>query len=177
MILSMSPECQESRKSRTTFISALLLVLASVFTAVHAAESAEMKVVRDFLDSWHSGDIDKIMGFFAADCYYANYPSLSGDDPVIKGNDKIRAFLTPFLRKDPLTVPFKFRTEVDNIVGGADGVALERHDVFDTGNLHHSVPVAGFFRVKSGKITYWVDYFDGAAFQPVTTIMTTYARK
>ena len=85
-----------SRKSVKFLLASLLWVLASVFTAVHAEESAEIKVVRDFLDSWQSGDIDKIMGFFAADCHYANYPSLSGGDPVIKGNDKIRAFLTPF---------------------------------------------------------------------------------
>ena len=159
------------------WLTTLLLASMSFCVTVHAAESAEAKVVRDFLGSWHSGDVDKIMGFLAADCYYANHPSLSGDDPVIKGSDKIRAFLTPFFRKDPLTVPFKFHTELDNIVGGDEGVALERHDVFETGSLHHSVPVAGFFRVKDGKITYWVDYFDGAAFQPVTTIMTTYARK
>jgi len=144
--------------------------------AARAEDSTEAKVVRAFMEAWHSGDVDRIMGFLAADCYYANHPSLTGSDPVVKGIDNIRTFLTPFFRKDPLTVPFKFHTEIVNVVGGAEGVAIERRDVFETGNLKHSVPVAGFFRVKDGKITYWVDYFDSGAFQPITTIMSVYAR-
>lgn len=153
------------------FVSCLLCV-----THAHAEDSSEAKVVRAFMDAWHSGDVDRIMGYLAPDCHYANYPSLTGSDPVVKGLDNIRAFLTPFFRKDPLTVPFKFHTEIVNVVGGAEGVAIERRDVFETGNLKHSVPVAGFFRVKDGKITYWVDYFDSGAFQPITTIMSVYAR-
>ena len=156
--------------------SILLLSLCGWATA-QAADSAESRVVRDFLASWNSGDVDKVMSFFAEDVYYANHPSLSGPDPVIKGLDKIRAFLAPFLRKDPLTVPFTFHTEIDKVIAGDDGVAIERHDVFDFGALHLSVPVAAMFSVRNGKITYWVDYFDGAAFGPVTAIMTAYARK
>ena len=67
--------------------------------------------------------------------------ALSSPDPVIKGLNKIRAFLGPFLRKDPLTVPFTFRTEIKNVIAGEAGVAIERHDVFDFGALHLSVPV------------------------------------
>ncbi len=154
----------------------VLLTLGSWANA-HAADTAESKLVHDFLASWQSGDIDKVMSYFAPDVYYANHPSLSGPDPVVKGLDNIRAFLGPFLRKDPLTVPFTFHTVIDNVIAGADGVAIERHDVFDFGALHLSVPVAAMFRVKNGKITYWVDYFDGAAFVPVTAIMTAYPRK
>ena len=154
---------------------ALLTVCGGL--AAHAAESAESKLVHEFFESWHAGDIDKVMSFLAPDVYYANHPSLSGADPVIKGLDKIRAFLGPFLRKDPLTVPFTFRTEINNVIASEGGVAIERHDVFDFGDLHLSVPVAAMFRVKNGKITYWVDYFDGAAFVPVTAIMTAYPRK
>ncbi len=155
----------------------MLLVAACVLPSVYAEDTAEAQLVKDFLASWQSNDIDKIMSYLAADCYYANYPSLSGSDPVIKGHDTIRAFLTPFFRKDPLTVPFQFHTEITNVVAGSDGVAIERRDFFDTGNLHQSVPVAGFFRVKDGKINYWVDYFDGIAFQPITTIMQTYSKQ
>jgi len=155
----------------------LLLTLSTFGQLALAEESPEAKVVRGFLDSWHSGDIDKIMAYLADDCYYANHPSLTGADNVVKGIDTIRTFLTPFFRPDPLTVPFKFHTEIVNVVSGGEGVAIERNDIFDTGNLHHSVPIAAFFKVKNGKIVYWVDYFDGNAFQPVTTIMTTYMRK
>lgn len=155
----------------------IALLTVCGWVSVHAAESAESKLVHEFFESWHSGDIDKVMSYLAPDVYYANHPSLSGPDPVIKGLAKIRAFLGPFLRKDPLTVPFTFRTEIKNVIAGEGGVAIERHDVFDFGALHLSVPVAAMFRVKDGKITYWVDYFDGAALVPVTAIMTAYARK
>lgn len=156
---------------------AVLLLSMGSSANTYAADTAQAKVVREFLASWQSGDIDKVMSFFASDVYYANHPSLSGADPVIKGLDNIRAFLSPFLRKDPLTVPFTFRTEIDNVIAGEDGVAVERRDVFDSGQLHLAVPVAAMFRVKDGKISYWVDYFDGAAFGPVTAIMSAYPRK
>lgn len=155
----------------------ILLLWVCGWTNVHADETAQAQLVRDFLASWQSGDMDKVMAFLASDVYYANHPSLSGADPVIKGLDNIRTFLTPFLRKDPLTVPFTFHTEIDNVIAGADGVAIERRDVFDFGELHLSVPVAAMFRVKNGKISYWVDYFDGAAFVPVTAILSAYPRK
>lgn len=156
---------------------AIIFLTVCCLPGAFAEDTGDAQLVKDFLASWHSGDIDKIMSYLSEDCYYANHPALGGSDPVIQGYDTIRAFLTPFFRKDPLTVPFKFHTEIDSLVAGGGGVALERRDIFETGNLHHSVPVAGFFRVKNGKINYWVDYFDGGAFQPVTTIMETYARK
>lgn len=154
-----------------------LLLCLGCFAEADAVETAQAKVVRDFLAAWHSGDLDKVMSYLASDVHYANHPSLSGADPVIKGLDNIRAFLTPFLRKDPLTVPFTFKTEIDNVIAGEDGVAVERHDVFDFGELHVEVPVAAMFRVKDGKISYWVDYFDGASFGPVNAIMSAYPRK
>ena len=159
-----------------TLVAVLLLCVCG-FGNAQAADSAETKLVREFFAAWHSGDIDKVLSFLASDVYYANHPSLSGADPVIKGLDNIRAFLGPFLRKDPLTVPFTFRTEIGNVIAGGDGVAVERRDVFDFGQLHLSVPVAAMFKVKDGKIVYWVDYFDGDAFGPVTAIMTAYPRK
>ena len=36
----------------------------------------------------------------------------------------------------------------------------ERVDMFDTGTKKISLPVAGVFEVKNGKISAWRDYFD-----------------
>lgn len=142
-----------------------------------AAEMAPAAIVQGFLDSWKSNDIDKIMAFVSDDCHYANVPTLSGGDGVITGRAKMREFLAPFFTKEPLTVPLKFRTEIKHVIAGGDGVALERVDYFDVGSAHYAVPVAAMFKVKNGKINYWVDYFDGSTFGPVGTIMATFPKK
>jgi limonene-1,2-epoxide hydrolase len=36
--------------------------------------------------------------------------------------------------------------------------------------------VAGFFKVRSGKIAYWKDYFDGPTIQPIITLMSSLAK-
>lgn len=135
------------------------------------------KVVSDFLDAWHTHDVDRIMSFVSEDCHYENHPSLTGANPVIKGRAAMREFLAPFLMKDPLTVPFEFHTEIKFTVVGDGGVASERVDHFVIGNGRFALPVAGFFKVKDGRITYWTDYFDGPTIEPITLIMKTFARK
>lgn len=161
--------------SRYRFVAVLLLLLLPA--APVSASDADAKVVGDFLAAWHTNDVDKIMSFVAEDCHYENVPSLTGDNPVIKGRAAMRAFLAPFFVKDPLTVPFKFHTEVKMTVVGDGAVASERVDYFEVGNSTFALPVAGFFKVKDGKITYWVDYFDGPSIEPVSLIMKTFAKK
>ena len=165
------------KNSRNLFAMVLVLACMSVMPAASAQDTAETKIVQAFLASWASHDISKIMAFISDDCYYKNVPSLSGPNPVISGHQAISAFLAPFFVKEPLTVPSKFFTEVKNVVAGGEGVALERVDNFEFGSTKIAVPVAAMFRVKNGKITYWVDYFDSGAFAPVTTIMAAFAKK
>ena len=165
------------KTSKILAVMALVLLCIAVVPTVFAQDTAETKVVQAFLASWDSHDITKIMAFISDDCYYKNVPSLSGPNPVISGHQAISAFLAPFFAKDPLTVPSKFFTEVKNVVAGGDGVALERVDNFEFGSTKIAVPVAAMFRVKNGKITYWVDYFDGSVFAPVSTIMGAFAKK
>lgn len=117
------------------------------------------------------------MSFVSDDCHYENVPSLSGDNPVILGRQKMREFLAPFFVKDPLIVLFKVTTKIKDTVSGGGAVALERVDYFEIGNSKIVLPVAAMFKVKDGKITYWIDYFDGAAIAPVTTLMTTLMKK
>ncbi len=153
------------------------LVFATAVPSAQAEENAAAKVVHEFLASWDSHDIDKIMAFVSDDCHYENVPSLSGDNPVIMGRQKMHEFLAPFFIKDPLIVPFTVRTEIKDTIAGGDGVAIQRVDHFAIGNSKFALQVAGLFKVKEGKIVYWIDYFDGAAIAPVTTLMTTLAKQ
>ena len=59
----------------TSLVGIALLTLCG-WVSAHAAESAESKIVHEFFESWHSGDIDKVMSYLAPDVYYANHPSL-----------------------------------------------------------------------------------------------------
>lgn len=142
-----------------------------------ADEGADAKVVRAFLASWGSLDVEKTLSMLSEDCYYQNVPALSPGDGSIKGRPKIREFLTPFLRGDALIVPFKFYTKVKFTIEGESAVAVERVDEFEVANSKFDLPVAGVFKVKNGKIIYWVDYFDGPTFEPVATLMKSLAKK
>lgn len=155
---------------------AVVLSWAAIGTSAYASK-ADAKVVSDFLDAWQTHDVDKIMSFVSEDCHYENFPSLSGDNPVITGRDNMRTFLAPFFAKEPLIVPFKFHTEVKLVVVGDGAVASERVDYFEIGSGKFALPVAGFFKVKDGKIVYWKDYFDGPTIEPITTLMTALAKK
>ena len=59
----------------------------------------------------------------------------------------------------------------------ADGMALERTDYFEIAGAKYSARVAALFKVTNGKISYWVDYFDGNAFAPIGTLMGALAKK
>ncbi len=154
----------------------IALMFAAAVPSAHAEKNAAAKVVHEFLASWDSHDIDKIMAFVSDDCHYENVPSLSGENPVIMGRQKMHEFLAPFFVKDPLIVPFTVRTEIKDTIAGGEGVAIQRVDHFAIGKSKFALPVAGLFKVKDGKIVYWIDYFDGAAIAPVTTLMTTLAK-
>lgn len=155
---------------------AVLFLWAGIGTWAHASEG-DAKVVSDFLEAWETHDVDKIMSFVSEDCHYENFPSLSGENPVIKGRANMRAFLAPFFVKDPLIAPFEFHTEIKHVVVGDGAVASERVDHFKIGHSKFTLPVAGFFKVRNGKIVYWKDYFDGPTIEPITTLMTALAKK
>jgi limonene-1,2-epoxide hydrolase len=139
--------------------------------------AADAKVVNAFLTAWQSHDVEKILSMVSDDCYYKNVPALSPGDGSMTGRAKMREFLAPFFRGDTLIVPFKFHTDVKFTIAGDGAVAVERVDEFEIANATFDLPVAGIFKVKNGKITYWVDYFDGKTFEPVTTLMKSLAKK
>ena len=109
-------------------------------------------VVRDFCDSWAGGDLDTIMGFFAADATYHNIPV----DPVT-GVDAIRATIAGFTTGVESVV-----FETNHLAAAGNVVLTERVDVFTfVGGHRIALPVSGTFEVgDDGTITAWRDYFD-----------------
>jgi limonene-1,2-epoxide hydrolase len=112
--------------------------------------SEPIEVVRDFCDTWGTGDLDALMAFFTPDAVYHNIPV----DPVV-GVDAIRATIAGFTTGVESVV-----FETNAIAAAGDVVLTERVDVFTFPNGRIALPVMGTFEVKDGKIAAWRDYFD-----------------
>jgi limonene-1,2-epoxide hydrolase len=149
---------------------AVALLATSALAAGSGEESA--KVVRAFVDSWFKGDLDHTMSYLAEDVRWWNVPM----EPI-KGQAKSREFLAPFVQKDPLVVPFSFRTEVKQTLADGPNVVIERVDHFDINGKKWEIPVVGVFEVRNEKIAVWKDYFDMGQFQPVDTLIQSLAKK
>jgi limonene-1,2-epoxide hydrolase len=124
------------------------------------------------VDSWFKGDLDQTMSYLAEDVRWWNVPM----EPI-KGQAKSREFLAPFVQKDPLVVPFSFRTEVKQTLADGPNVVIERVDHFDINGKKWEIPVVGVFEVRNEKIAVWKDYFDMGQFQPVDTLIQSLAKK
>jgi limonene-1,2-epoxide hydrolase len=143
--------------TRRTFISggalgaAALLVTASRSDARDrtAAEKANVKIVDDFCASWVSHDPEKIASFMADDCT----TRLSETQPPAKGRAALIEQLKGlFQRLEKVEIEV-----VESFVIGPT-VLNDRIDYITRGGMRTSVPVAGFFLVKNGKIAEWTDY-------------------
>lgn len=111
--------------------------------------TAEETVVA-FLQAWPRGDIDELMGFFAADAVYHNIPV-----PPACGAPAIReAFLGFAGLMDSIEI------ENLNVASSGDVVFTERIDRFFWKDKVLDLPVAGVFEVRGGKIVAHRDYFD-----------------
>ena len=113
-------------------------------------------LVSDFLESWESRDIEHIMSFFADDAVYHNVPVA----PLV-GTAAIRAVFEAFLAAFTSA-----RLEIISISGQPDLVLSERidHFVMQSGAVV-TLPVAGVFEIRDGKIARFSDYFDLATFE------------
>ncbi|MCU0669508.1 MAG: nuclear transport factor 2 family protein [Myxococcota bacterium] len=118
--------------------------------------SANAALVRDLIDAFNANDVDRVLGFFAADAVYHNMPV----QPVT-GTAAIRAVLVGFMG---------MASEIDwvlrNLAETQEGVVLtERLDRFLVRGRWIELPVMGAFEVRDGRITAWRDYFDMKQFQ------------
>jgi len=112
---------------------------------------APIDIVRDFCDSWAKGDLDALSAFFTDDAVYHNIPVAP-----VKGRDAIRATIAGFTTGVESVV-----FETHKIAADGNVVFTERDDIFTfTNGTRVSLPVAGVFEVRDGKIAAWRDYFD-----------------
>jgi limonene-1,2-epoxide hydrolase len=117
--------------------------------------SERTAMVRRFVESFRTRDLDRILGFFTDDCVYHNIPM----DPVT-GPAAIRAVLQSFVG---MSTAIEF--ELLQIAENEAGVVLtERVDKFEVGGKWIALPVMGVFELRDGKISAWRDYFDLAQF-------------
>lgn len=117
---------------------------------------ATERLVRDFLDSWMTRDLDAICSAFADDAVYHNVPV----DPIV-GITAIRGIFQAFL--DAFT---EAKLDVVALAAAPGLVLAERVDYFtltDGGKVE--LPVTGVFVVEDGKIKRFSDYFDLADFE------------
>jgi limonene-1,2-epoxide hydrolase len=108
------------------------------------------QVVREFIETWPSGDAAKLASFFSEDAVYHNIPM----DPIT-GRDTIEAALAGFM-----DMVDQIRFDTVHLVADGDIVMTERVDHFVGPKRTISLPVMGTFEVHDGLITAWRDYFD-----------------
>ena len=112
-------------------------------------------VVREFCAAWSRRNIDELLGYFADDAVYHNMPLAP-----VTGKDGIREILNLFV---PPAGVIEF--EMRNVASRGTVVFAERVDHFTIAGRTVSLPVAGVFEIREGKIAAWRDYFDLATWQ------------
>jgi len=116
--------------------------------------SDNARIVRDFIETWPSLDVERIVAFFTDDGVYHNMPIAP-----IAGRDALRAFIGAFLKDWTKT-----NWDVLNIVAAGDVVIAERVDHIHVGDKSVDLPCCGVFELENGKIKAWRDYFDLATY-------------
>jgi len=108
------------------------------------------QIIRDFCAAWARRDIDELLAFFTPDAVYHNMPL----EPL-RGIDAIRETVGMFM-----TPAEHIEFELLAIAATGDVVFTERVDRFTIMGKTVTLPVAGVFEVRAGKIAAWRDYFD-----------------
>jgi limonene-1,2-epoxide hydrolase len=112
-------------------------------------------IVREFCDAWSRRNIDELLGYFTDDAVYHNMPLAP-----VTGKDGIREILNLFV---PPAAVIEF--EMLHVASRGPIVFTERVDRFTSAGKTVSLPVAGVFEIRDGKIAAWRDYFDLATWQ------------
>ena len=112
--------------------------------------AANERLVREFCAAWSRRNLDEILGYFAPDAVYHNMPL----EPL-RGLAAIRGTIEMFM-----TPAESVEFELLGVASAADLVFTERVDHFVIMGRKVSLPVAGVFAIRDGKIAAWRDYFD-----------------
>lgn len=120
-----------------------------------------IQTVKALIGEWQKpgGFFDALDSLFTADCTY----EVVGV-PASKGPEGIRAFMLDFAKMYPFAT---IDVELRNIAVNDDLVLTERVDQFRDagGNALLSIPLMGFFRVRTGQICECRNYFDTFPFR------------
>ncbi|MCC7393696.1 MAG: nuclear transport factor 2 family protein [Sphingomonadaceae bacterium] len=119
------------------------------------ATSENIALVRRFIASWSTLDIDQIVEFFADDGVYHNMPIAP-----VQGKATLRAFIAAFINGWSAT-----DWDILHIMGAGDIVIAERLDRTQVGDKKVDLPCCGVFELRDGKIALWRDYFDMATYR------------
>lgn len=119
--------------------------------------ASNVEVVRSYLEAWHSGDPEAVIGWFTDDVVYRDIPlpePSHGIEPIAR---RVRAFAQ-------MVTEAKF--EIHNIAESDTGAVLtERTDRFLINVQWFVIEVVGVGRVRDGKICAWTDYWDRTAYE------------
>ena len=103
-------------------------------------------------------DVERLISYFTEDAVYHNMPARP-----VRGIEPIRNALSYTEKYD-----FQGWQIVNQAVNG-NVVLNERLDHYQVGAGLVSLPVAGVFEIRDGKIAAWRDYFDLNQFQTLMT--------
>lgn len=117
------------------------------------------RIIRDFVATWPSLDVEKIVAFFTDDGVYHNMPIAP-----VAGRDQLRAFIGAFLKDWTKT-----NWDILNIAAAGNVVIAERIDHIHVGDKLVDLPCCGVFELENGKIKAWRDYFDLATYSKALT--------
>jgi limonene-1,2-epoxide hydrolase len=106
-------------------------------------------VVRAFMQAWERRDADFIIGCFTDDAVYHSMPLT----PIV-GKAAIAEWVRGFAGVPP------GRLEIHHQVASADVVMNERTDRITLNGRPVTLPIAGVFEMRDGRIAAWREYFD-----------------
>ena len=111
-----------------------------------------IEIARDYLDSWSTHDLTRIMAHIAPHCVFVN-----GTINTTTGAEPLRALFAQYLAGYQA---FKFETL--HLALAADGITVlnERLDYLYKDGVRIDIPCAGAIMVEHGQITAIRDYFD-----------------
>ena len=106
-------------------------------------------LVRAFMEAWERRDAEFIIGCFTDDAVYHSMPLT----PIV-GKAAITEWVRGFAGVPP------GRLEVHYQVASADVVMNERTDRITLNGRSVTLPIAGVFEMRDGRIAAWREYFD-----------------
>jgi len=117
-----------------------------------ANDKANVAVVMEMLEKWHTLDLDGALDMFTDDGVFHSMMS----EPI-KGREALKEFLGKlFSSMSELTLEVRSEAVTGNTV------ILERFDSWSFNGRPGSIPVVGVFVVEDGKVKEWREYYDRA---------------